>query len=175
VAEAEHPADAAGESPRGPARSLDDFITYSEIEQKLGQVAKPGATPKPARSSPNWRWGILAAVMGFGLLRGAFSSSWHSSTTPSYSPPQQRPIHFGMQEVKKEREENRRALPPGGAAATDEDIQRELEFLRMIDGDKAEIERLENELALRRLRRANNGEPIQPNPEQRGQIGPPKP
>jgi hypothetical protein len=173
MAEAEHPEDAPGGPPRGPARSLDDFITYSEIEQKLGQVAKPGATPKLTRSTPNWRWCILAAMIGFGVLRAAFSTGEHSSPTPSYSPPRQRPNHFGIQEVKKEREENRRALPPG--VATDEDIQRELDFLKLIGDDKAEIERLENELALRRFRRANNGEPIQRNPDGKGPVGPPRP
>ena len=146
MAEAEHSADAVGEPPRGAPRALDDFITSTEIEQKLGQVVKPGATAKPARSSPNWRWGILAAVIGFGALRAVFSSGGHSSQIPTYTPPQQRPMHFGIQEVKRDVEENRRAQPPIWDDFKDKELQQRIDDLRRTGGDPKEIRRLETDL-----------------------------
>jgi hypothetical protein len=175
MADAEPSSDSAGESARRLARSIDDFVTYSEIEKKLGQVVKPGAAPKPTPSTPSWRWGIVVAVIGFGALRAVFNAGGHSSQPPSYSPPQPRPIQFGIHEVKKGVEEDRPALPPLGDEGTDEELQRKLDALQRNGGDPREIQRLEHELLLRKAVRGVVRDQNVKATEKEGPLGPPKP
>jgi hypothetical protein len=63
---------------------VDDFVTWSEIEQKIQQVAQPQA--RPPASSSKWPWGWVAIPIVLGLSRLITSGVKHSDP-PKYDPP----------------------------------------------------------------------------------------
>jgi hypothetical protein len=93
-------------TPSRPRPTVDDFVTWSEIEQKIQQVARPEARQEaraPA-SSNYWRWGWVVAPILFGLFRLIGSGARHNEPPP-YVPPRQqfdqRQLERMMQEAQR--------------------------------------------------------------------------
>jgi hypothetical protein len=74
--------------------TVDDFVTWSEIEQKIQQVAQPQARPPASRS--NWRWGWLVIPIMLGLSR-LVSSGVKQSDPPRHNPP---PPQFDRKQIE---------------------------------------------------------------------------
>jgi hypothetical protein len=70
----------ANDAARRPQPSVDDFVTWSEIEQKIHQVAQPQASQRT--SSGNWRWGWVVVPLVLGLFRFAGSGTRREDPQP---------------------------------------------------------------------------------------------
>jgi hypothetical protein len=89
--------------------TVDDFVTWSEIEQKIQQVAQPQA--RPHASPSNWRWGWVVIPIMLGASRLISSGTKHNDP-PIYNPPNphfdRKQIEFIMPAAKPPQD-----IPPG--------------------------------------------------------------
>jgi hypothetical protein len=97
--------DAASESKPRPRPTVDDFVTWSEIEQKIQQVAQPEARPRA--SSRSWPWGFAVVPIVFALVRLVSIGARHNDP-PRYDPPvprfDQKQLELIMHEAKPPQE-----------------------------------------------------------------------
>jgi hypothetical protein len=77
--------DAASDlTPSPRPTTVDDFVTWSEIEQKIQQVAQA----RPPALPSNWRWGWMAIPIILSISRIMSGGAKHSDP-PIYNPPNQ--------------------------------------------------------------------------------------
>jgi hypothetical protein len=137
---------------------VDDFVTWSEIEQKVQQVAKPAA--RRSTSSGNGRWGWAALPIAFLIMR-LITSAARNQETPSSVPPapqfNQPQPQFDRKKLEQMMQEAQKQPPENHPREIDE----MLEELR-----KAREQQRPIEWAQEELRRAR---------QQQEPMGPPKP
>jgi hypothetical protein len=101
--------DQANDAAQALQPTVDNFVTWSEIEQKIQQVAQP-QTRQPT-SSGNWRWGWAIVPILFGLFRLISSGTRHYDP-PSYVPPPRQFDGIQMEQIVPETQQPE-VNPPG--------------------------------------------------------------
>jgi hypothetical protein len=101
-----------GASLTRPSPTVDDFVTWSEIEQKIQRVAKPEARPR-ASTGNNLRWGWVAVPILLGLFRFIGQGTRNYDPPPHLSPASQAPrvdrqeLERIMQEAQQKQDKKR--------------------------------------------------------------------